>query len=363
MISLRKEENVTYELSNLYKSYGYSYYKMSNFEEYDLYAKNRNFLESSRIITFNDLNGKLMALKPDVTLSIIKNTKDDEKMKKIYYTEHVYRVPHNGDGFKEIMQTGLECIGDIDTYSIGEVISLAAQSLAAISDRYILDISHLGITMGVIRSLDDEVQEKLLEKISEKNAHGIRRVCERYGVPDETRDLLVNLISVYEPLDTGLERIREISLPEESRKAAEELETIAGILDSWGIRDRIYIDFSIVNDMDYYNGIFFKGFIDGIADGILSGGQYDNLMDRMGKRNGAVGFAVYLDQLEELDGPLMGFDADVLIKYDENSDINTVISTARKYTKAGNTVRVQKDGDIYCQKVLFVDGMEVKEIG
>ena len=86
-------------------------------------------------------------------------------------------------------------------------------------------------------------------------------------------------------------------------------------------------------------------------------------MDRMGKKNGAVGFAVYLDQLEELDGPLMGFDADVLIKYDENSDMNTVISTARKYTKAGNTVRVQQDGDIYCQKVLFVDGMEVKEIG
>lgn len=363
MISLRKEENVSYELSNLYKSYGYSYYKMSNFEEYDLYAKNRNFLESSRIITFNDINGKLMAMKPDVTLSIIKNTKDDEKMKKIYYKEHVYRVPHNGDGFREIMQTGLECIGDIDHYSVGEVVSLAVQSLSLISDRYILDISHLGITMGVIRDLDENVQEKLLEKISAKNAHGIRRVCERNGVDSERAELLVKLISIYEPLAEGLETMKSISLPEESRDALKELEIISEILEQWGVRDRVYIDFSIVNDMDYYNGIFFKGFIDGISDGILSGGQYDNLMDRMGKKNGAVGFAVYLDQLEELDGPLMGFDADVLIKYNEDSDMKTLISTAKKYTKAGNTVKVQKEGDIYCQKVLFIDGAEVKEIG
>lgn len=363
MISLRKEENVSYELSNLYKSYGYSYYKMSNFEEYDLYAKNRNFLESSRIITFNDINGKLMAMKPDVTLSIIKNTKDDEKMKKIYYKEHVYRVPHNGDGFREIMQTGLECIGDIDHYSVGEVVSLAVQSLSLISDRYILDISHLGITMGIIRDLDENVQEKLLEKISAKNAHGIRRVCERNGVDSEKAELLVKLISIYEPLAEGLETMKSISLPEESRDALKELEIISEILDQWGVRDRVYIDFSIVNDMDYYNGIFFKGFIDGISDGILSGGQYDNLMDRMGKKNGAVGFAVYLDQLEELDGPLMGFDADVLIKYNEDSDMKTLISTAKKYTKAGNTVKVQKEGDIYCQKVLFIYGAEVKEIG
>ena len=363
MINLRKEENVTYALNDLYKSYGYSYYKMSNFEEYDLYAKNRNFLESSRILTFNDVNGKLMALKPDVTLSIIKNTKDDDKLKKIFYTEHVYRVPHNGDGFKEIMQTGLECIGEIDSYSLAEVVALAAESLATISDRYILDISHLGIIQGIIRDYDEYTQERLLEKISEKNPHGIRRICERNGVAADVADLLVELVTMYEPVDAGLEKIKNAALPADSLAAVGELEAVTSLLGAWGIKDKIYIDFSIVNDMDYYNGIFFKGFIDGLADGILSGGQYDNLMERMDKSAGAVGFAVYLDQLEELDGPLMGFDADVMIKYDDNSDMGVVVATAKKYIKAGNTVRVQKDGDIYCQIKLFVDGMEVKTIG
>ena len=60
----------------LYNRYGYRPYRMNKFEEYDLYARNKDFLISDRVITFTDLNGKLMALKPDVTLSIVKNSTD-----------------------------------------------------------------------------------------------------------------------------------------------------------------------------------------------------------------------------------------------------------------------------------------------
>ena len=72
------EEKVTFALRDLFSSYGYSRYKMSRFEEYDLYVRNKDFLISDSVITFTDTNGKLMALKPDVTLSIIKNGKDGQ---------------------------------------------------------------------------------------------------------------------------------------------------------------------------------------------------------------------------------------------------------------------------------------------
>ena len=71
---LRAEERAVYKMRELYGSYGYLQYKVSKFEEYDLYAKNKSFLVSDKLLTFTDTNGKLMALKPDVTLSIIKNT-------------------------------------------------------------------------------------------------------------------------------------------------------------------------------------------------------------------------------------------------------------------------------------------------
>ena len=76
---LKNDEETVYKLRKLYRGYGYSRYKMSKFEEYDLYVKNKDFLISEGVITFTDTNGKLMALKPDVTLSIIKNSKDGEK--------------------------------------------------------------------------------------------------------------------------------------------------------------------------------------------------------------------------------------------------------------------------------------------
>src|SRR5690554_5676876 len=115
---------------------------MNKFEQYDFYLKNKNFLESENIITFTDLNGRLMALKPDVTLSIVKNTKENPE--KVFYSENVYRVASGTKEYKEIMQLGLECIGDIDLYLMGEVISLAAKSLQSFSNRFILDISNMG---------------------------------------------------------------------------------------------------------------------------------------------------------------------------------------------------------------------------
>ena len=108
-------------LRALYDRYGYRQYRMSKFEEYDLYARNKDFLISDHVITFTDLSGKLMALKPDVTLSIVKNSAPNSGIRKVYYNENVYRVSENTHQFKEIMQAGLECIGDIDLYDIFEI--------------------------------------------------------------------------------------------------------------------------------------------------------------------------------------------------------------------------------------------------
>ena len=63
---LRREERIVFGLRALYSKYGYRPYRMSKFEEYDLYAGNRSFLPSGGVITFTDTNGRLMALKPDV---------------------------------------------------------------------------------------------------------------------------------------------------------------------------------------------------------------------------------------------------------------------------------------------------------
>ena len=109
---LTREERVVFALRDLYRRYGYRPYRMSKFEEYELYVRNKEFMVGDRVIAFNDTNGKMLALKPDVTLSIIKGGEDRPGEKqKVYYDENVYRVSKSTHRFKEIRQAGLECIG------------------------------------------------------------------------------------------------------------------------------------------------------------------------------------------------------------------------------------------------------------
>ena len=49
------------QLNQLYEGYGYRKFRMSKFEDYDLYAQNKDFLKRGHIITFTDVDGSLKA--------------------------------------------------------------------------------------------------------------------------------------------------------------------------------------------------------------------------------------------------------------------------------------------------------------
>ena len=94
--------------------------------------------------------------------------------------------------------------------------------------------------------------------------------------------------------------------------------------------------------MSYYNGIVFRGFLAGISEGVLSGGRYDKLLRRMGKEGGAVGFALYLDLLEELSSNRSDFDVDALVLYSDSTPIEELTEVVDRLTAAGECVSVQK---------------------
>lgn len=342
--SLRPEEQAAFALRSLYQSYGYQQYTVSKFEEYDLYAQNKNFLSSKQILTFSDTNGRLMALKPDITLSIVKNTRNDHRTRKLWYTEKVYRVPRNAYGFQEITQTGLEYIGQVDRYAMSEVLMLAARSLEAISPRYVLELSHMGILSGILAELETPDSGAILAAIEEKNAHELAALCRRLGLAADTAALLDALCRLSGPAEAALETLLALPLPEASRQAALELQDICRLLAVFG-HYRVNLDLSVLNDMDYYNGLIFRGFVDGIATSLLSGGRYDRLLDRMGKTGGAIGFAVYLDELGRFLHREREFDVDTLLVYDPAENPAPVIALARSLEEQGLTVRVQPSGD------------------
>ena len=117
---------------------------------------------------------------------------------------------------------------------------------------------------------------------------------------------------------------------------------ILAVLGSLGYGDRVRVDFSVVNDMSYYNGIVFKGFVNGVPASVLSGGQYDKLMEKMGKKSGAIGFALYPDLLESLYSEPVKYDVDALLLYDDKTSLSELKKTVEMLTGDGYSVSVQK---------------------
>ncbi len=338
---LRSEEKTVFKLRSLYRKFGYTRFRMNKFEEYGFYVENKNFLTSDNIITFTE-NGKLMALKPDVTLSIVKNSKKCENtVQKLYYDENVYRPSNNG--FKEIMQVGLECIGDIDTYCKGEVLMLAAKSLGEISENYVLDLSHMGVVSAVLDLVPEisSFRGDVLVCLGEKNLHGLLEIFEKCGVPAERAKGIKALVSVYGEAKPCVEKLMsEFEGAESVMKELSELSNVVELLDDMGISVRI--DFSVVHDMNYYSGIVFNGYVENVPVSVLSGGQYDHLVKKMGKSGGAIGFAVYPERVADVYREKDEYDIDTVILYDDESDMKALYSAMKLLTDSGKSVMAQK---------------------
>ena len=359
--TLSTPEQMALSLGALFEGSGYLPYKMSKFEEYDLYARNKDFLISDSVITFTDLSGKLMALKPDVTLSIAKNSKDLPWVQKVYYKENVYRISRGAQGYKEIMQLGLEALGDIDDYCILEILTLAEQSLSKISGDAVLEVSHLGI----IKELTDSIgipldrREQLVKLIGEKNPHELTALCRDCGIGEDDIDLLRWIATASGPAEQMLCTLRRKLSGKVSEATLSRFEAVLSAL-----AGNVIVDFSVVDNIHYYNGFVFRGFISGIPDPVLSGGQYDKLMKKLGRTAGAIGFAVYTELLQLLEQEQAAYDVDVLLLYQQDTPLAQLQQAVRSFADQGLSVSVQKvkPDSLRYQKLVKFNGSEVQII-
>lgn len=342
---LKPDEKACLALRGLYEQYGYKKYKMGKFEEYSLYVENKDFLGTDKVITFTDLDGRLLALKPDVTLSIIKNTNTTVAgNEKLYYLENVYRESRESHTFKEINQMGLEYIGKVDTYSITEVITLAAKSLETISSDYILEIAHMQFVVELLKSLQvaEHIKLKLISLIRSKNADGIRKTAESSDLSELQIESLCRIPSLYGDVTETIKEARKICLNGAMTRALEELSEIYEALKALGMAEKIQLDLSIVNDIDYYNGIIFKGYVKELGKSILAGGQYDQAMVRLGKKADAIGFALYLNEINRIAWQKPEYDVDAVIVYDCNENVVDVARAVSRLQQEGLRVRADK---------------------
>ena len=190
-------EQATFRLRALYEQAGYRKYRASRFEEYALYQEYQRFLPDAQVITFTDLDGKLRAIKPDVTLSIAKTAQPAAgECKRFYYNEEVCRPSRESHTFQTIHQMGLESMGAVDADEQAAVVRLALQSLAALDVPTVLEISHMGYLTGLLDALHvpAEARAKLLDFLRAKNAHELRTAALAAGLDESAAAALTGLL-------------------------------------------------------------------------------------------------------------------------------------------------------------------------
>jgi ATP phosphoribosyltransferase regulatory subunit len=160
-------------------------------------------------------------------------------------------------------------------------------------------------------------------------------------------------------MDETIERARELALNDQMKEDLDILENYCSRLETLGYTEKVQLDLSMVKDIDYYNGIVFRGYIRSLPGCILEGGQYDKAMDLLGKDAGAIGFAIYLDELTKGKQEPPKYDVDSLLIYGDGDDLATVMKEAKKLMEGDKTVRVdniEPEGLRYRTKYIITDG-------
>lgn len=358
-------EQIPLKLRAIFEQYGYKKYIMSNFEPYDLYWENRNFIQSEGIITFTAANGRLMALRPDVTTSIIKHAAMDDQPEKLYYIENVFRTDHQTKDYKEIRQMGLEYIGGEQGYAEAEVVFLALQSLQTLGTEYRLNLNHMGLIEGVLEYVgaDEAVSARIKTAIKQKNSHDIAMIARDAGVCEEKIHFLCAFVSVCGAFPDVLIALKEFAVNAKMGTAIAELQSLVRAVGAFAPSPNMQFDSSVINDMDYYNGTVFRGYIKEAPSSVLSGGRYDNMMKRFGKEQCALGFALYLGELDRAFYASPEYDADVYL-YQNGFASEDVAAAVKSLTEKGLRVYAgaQKNPPVAVKSVYEMTGAGVREV-
>lgn len=370
--NMSKKDLVLLDIRKMYDLYGYKRISLPSFEEYDLYNENKDFIDRN-ILTVMSPNGKLLALRPDITLSVAKKISKDQSLKysKIYYQENTYNLTKY-TGYEEDEQLGIELIGKESVFLDFEIVDLAVKSLDIINEKSLIVLSHAGFISSIFDNLnlEYEVKEEIFDCINKKNSHDIKKILENNKfISENVKELIYKIPELSGDLDDITKELSKYGINDNIKKILLELKQLNNLLLKFHKRSKIVFDFSVIKNLNYYNGIILQGYIEGFPNVILTGGRYDRLFEKFGVDTGAVGFAILTDSLKGYYKDEDKNDFEILIAYDD-SNFEKLVEFVNDFQEKGLRVRTENvenfkenDSEIfnYDEKYLFKNGNVIKE--
>lgn len=285
-------------LTRLFAEKGYTEVSTPETEHYDLFVMSGNPLPQEDLLKVIDRSGKILVLRPDCTVPIARVAATKLKTvplpQRLYYNETVFRSgqAHRG-GSSEIAQCGVELIGAAGQEADGEIIALAAEALKAVSPRaFHIEIGYVGLFRALAGELGlDAVQtEQMRRLIESKHFAALSDFLAPYKAHPGC-----GALSRLSQLFGGAEVLDEAEALIGPRPELTNLRALHKFLLEKGLGGCVRFDLGLVNRIDYYTGVVFRGYVEGAGAPVLSGGRYDHLVEKFGRPAAAIGFSVDAD--------------------------------------------------------------------
>ena len=294
------------DIDDIFYKWGYKEIITPTVEFYETFNHDSQTLKEEDMYKFFDNRGRILVLRPDMTIPIARvvetKFKDESLPIKLRYNSNVFRVHASLGGKRnEYTDCGVELIGLEDKKSDLEVLVLALEALEklGLSD-FKLEIGNIGFFEGVFKTLNisKESKEIIAQYIEDKNLKNLEDYLDEIDIKDEYKEFFNKLPWLFGDRSI-LEEAKVLAFNEELKANLEYLENLYSELDILGYGNKVTFDLGMVPRLNYYTGIIFRGYGEGVGNTVLRGGRYDNLITIGEEYIPAIGFSLDINSVIE----------------------------------------------------------------
>lgn len=294
------EQKVRY----LFREYGYREIETPTLEFYDVFSSGDGLIPQETMFKFCDQQGRILVLRPDTTIPVARvaatKYRDASYPLRFSYISNSFRYNELGGGRqKEFTEAGVEILGINTPESDAEVIATAINALRSTGlESFQIDIGQVEFFKGLMEEtgLSEQDIEQMRLLIDRKDLLGIEELVKGHDIRNELKELIFNIPKLFGSVDV-IDSVEKVGLNKRSLDALGNLRKVLQVLEDYGLSKYVSVDLGIVQSLNYYTGIVFRGFTYGIGFPVLSGGRYDGLLDNFGQSCPATGFSMGINMV------------------------------------------------------------------
>lgn len=343
------------DIDGIFEKWGYKEVITPTLEFYETFNYNSQSLGEEDMYKFFDERGRILVLRPDMTIPIARivetKFKDTELPIKLRYTSNVFRVHESLGGKRnEYTDCGVELIGLDAEKSDLEILVLALEALKKLKLKdFKLEIGNIGFFNGAFKNLeiDKEYKEIIAQFIEDKNLKNLEDYLESLNIKEEYKVFFNKLPWMFGDKKV-LEEAKQLAFNDELKNNLEYLELLYSQLDSLGYGENVTFDLGMVPRLNYYTGIIFRGYGEGVGNTVLRGGRYDKLIKSSMTYIPAIGFSIDIDSIIpniKLNGGVKENVNNIKIYYNEKNRIEAIKKSEELRTQ-GYIVELLPKSDI-----------------